>query len=98
VTKTSLFFTVFIPVTYDERYYTEEQALDATQRAAEEAIRRACDGRSLDGEGRHTDCRGPSLVKDAAPTLACEPPTAPGAATTADGTATPPTSKPKDDQ
>jgi hypothetical protein len=38
----------------------------------------------------------PIRLIDAGPN--CEPPTAPGAATTADGTATPPTSKPKDDQ
>ena len=62
-----LFFTVSIPVTYDETRLTEEQALDATQRAAEAAIARACDGRSLDTTGKYLDCDGPRLVSPASP-------------------------------
>ena len=61
---TSLLLSVSIPVTYDDWFYTEEEALDAVAKVAKEAIARACDGREVDISGRHTDCTGPRLLRD----------------------------------
>jgi hypothetical protein len=59
----SVYYSVHVPITYDETRHTAAQAEEAALKAIHAAVEQAIVDRKIGLDGKHTDTTGPHLVK-----------------------------------